>query len=168
MKTIKAYSQDQMDAIEAFLKSFLPSGSGIDADWGIIFKGLKVVCVNSYHQMDEMGGYNGWKDFKFTLTPYTMEWRITGGGRGNQDYLNDLFGNFLWDHKKQIADILNIQLVTARDGDAIRHSLQGWRKTMVETYGHYNQWPWRIKDISQDLNAIDEKIRLLTDRIGEI
>jgi len=45
----------------------LPHGSGIDADWTLGEQTEKdVQFCNSYHTMDENGGYNGWLDFAVT------------------------------------------------------------------------------------------------------
>lgn len=46
----------------------LPHGSGIDGDWTIEEKGNKIYAYNSYHCMDEYGGYCGWQDFYIVMT----------------------------------------------------------------------------------------------------
>ena len=59
------------------LLDVLPHGSGIDADWRVYRDNAEpdgtisimdvFVCVNSYHAMDEYGGYVGWLDFSLTI-----------------------------------------------------------------------------------------------------
>lgn len=45
----------------------LPHGSGIDADWTLgEVTDKDVTFCNSYHTMDEWGGYDGWLDFAVT------------------------------------------------------------------------------------------------------
>ena len=52
----------------------LPHGSGINCDWhttatskdGVV---NKITFSNSYHAMDEMGGYVGYVDFQVHYTP---------------------------------------------------------------------------------------------------
>lgn len=53
----------------------LPHGSGIDCDWHVTGERpggehgcKKLILRNSYHHMDECGGYDGWTDFKVTVT----------------------------------------------------------------------------------------------------
>jgi len=54
------------------LEDYLPHGSGIDADWHLEKKGEVILASNSYHAMDEYGGYCDWWDF-------TVELKIVGG-----------------------------------------------------------------------------------------
>ena len=66
----------------------LPHGSGIDADWTADKARGTIVCHNSYHCMDEMGGYCGWADFSIRWTPgQEKDFRLMFHGRDSQ-YLN--------------------------------------------------------------------------------
>jgi len=73
-----------MNAQELKTKSILeslPHGSGIDCDWTTKErKNGNLEFSNSFHRMDEMGGYDGWQDF--TVIFY----------RHKADRLNDLSG----------------------------------------------------------------------------
>jgi hypothetical protein len=63
------------------LASALPHGSGIDGDWYIEEKGDKIIATNSYHAMDEYGGYIGWQDFKLIISkkdPENFKLQFTG------------------------------------------------------------------------------------------
>lgn len=96
------------------LAECLPHGSGIDSDWTIkVKRNGDVTVYGSYHQVNE-SGYNGWRDFRFSLVRCTkneyielkgpMEGKFqvtrkrgtvylesfTGGGKDNQDYLYDV------------------------------------------------------------------------------
>ena len=79
----------------------LPHGSGIDGDWKYDFitsNGEKIVLFNSYHCMDEMGGYDGWVNFTVTIKPsLQFGHRMTISGRFGKyqdirDYLYDILG----------------------------------------------------------------------------
>jgi hypothetical protein len=75
-------------------------GSGIDA--GITFnfnksKPYKLVLDSSFHQMDEMGGYDRWIDFSIIVTPSWNTFDIVISGRFpkkyemTRDYLTEYF-----------------------------------------------------------------------------
>lgn len=49
------------------LIDLLPHGSGINADWYVTEKPDRWVASNSYHAMDEYGGYDGWADFTLNI-----------------------------------------------------------------------------------------------------
>ena len=76
----------------------LPHGSGIDADWTADKARGTIVCHNSYHCMDEMGGYDGWVNFTVTIKPsLQFGHRMTISGRFGKyqdirDYLYDILG----------------------------------------------------------------------------
>lgn len=99
----------------ARLADVLPHGSGIDVDWHVqVRRNGDVGVTGEYHQMDEMGGYNGWVTFRFTLAratrneyvelkgPCAGQFQVThvkgtvylksfvGGGADNRDYLYEV------------------------------------------------------------------------------
>jgi hypothetical protein len=46
----------------------LPHGSGIDDDWYVtICKNGNLLVSSSFHEMDEWGGYCGWRNFSFRI-----------------------------------------------------------------------------------------------------
>jgi hypothetical protein len=45
------------------LLDVLPHGSGIDCEWRFDFTDKAIFCYNSFHNMDDMGGYCGYTDF---------------------------------------------------------------------------------------------------------
>ena len=50
------------------LEEALPHGSGIDSAWEFqVRKNGNVVCKNSFHAMDEYGGYDSYMPFNFTV-----------------------------------------------------------------------------------------------------
>lgn len=51
----------------------LPHGSGIDASWEYHTTANYVYFCNSYHCMDEYGGYDGWQDFRIRISKPTFE-----------------------------------------------------------------------------------------------
>jgi hypothetical protein len=55
------------DLVCEFLKVDLPHGSGIDYDWNVEKRGRKYYASNSYHAMDDFGGYCCINDFTATL-----------------------------------------------------------------------------------------------------
>lgn len=62
------YSIDKDDNKVAYeFASQLPHGSGIDGSWDMEVKGSYVYFTNSYHCMDEYGGYDGWQDFRIRI-----------------------------------------------------------------------------------------------------
>jgi len=61
LETVKAVSYN------TFI-DFLPHGSGIDGNWHFeLLTNGRIVAHNSYHAMDQWGGYWGWIDFSATL-----------------------------------------------------------------------------------------------------
>lgn len=98
------------EAITDCLKDILPHGSGIDCDWSIRVlrpidgSPLRVMCKNSYHAMDEYGGYCHWQDFSAIIyctwdengTPTFDLHRLAFNGRlhacayGLRDYLEEV------------------------------------------------------------------------------
>jgi len=50
------------------LEDYLPHGSGIDTDWYLERQDDIILASNSYHAMDEYGGYDSWWDFTVELT----------------------------------------------------------------------------------------------------
>jgi len=92
----------QFSTEERALLEDLPHGSGIDCDWHIEkAKSGKIVAHNSYHCMDDMGGYCGYADFSIRWTPgQEKDFRLMFHGREAQylntkymlrDYLEDTF-----------------------------------------------------------------------------
>lgn len=86
------------DAIDALVKEYMPSGSGIDN--GVTFDNVRstperLVFNTAYHHMNEGGMYDGWTDHSVIVTPslasgYNM--RITGRDRNDiKEYLHDVF-----------------------------------------------------------------------------
>jgi len=71
----------------------LPHGSGIDLDWDAeVNTAGKVVCSNSYHCMDDVGGYCGWADFSIRWNPGDFgNFRLMFHGQWAQ-YLNNRYG----------------------------------------------------------------------------
>jgi hypothetical protein len=62
-KTMKKNKIDWLEVMGA-----LPHGSGIDSDWGMSEeRGGMASFANSYHGMDEYGGYDGWLDFRIVF-----------------------------------------------------------------------------------------------------
>ena len=58
--------RDWNDKLIEAIKDKLPHGSGIDCDWNIQLQKTnyaRFVCKNSFHCMDEYGGYCHWQDF---------------------------------------------------------------------------------------------------------
>lgn len=86
------------DVANAMLRE-LPHGSGIDGEWRLDFdksNGEKVILYGEYHAMDDNGYYDGWIDFRVTITPslqFDFNLSITGNFGKYQDvkdYLYDI------------------------------------------------------------------------------
>jgi len=93
------------------LADLLPHGSGIDADWHFTVTDRgSITAHNSYHAMDEYGGYWGWIDFSASLridprygivrlvnvrnhADYIPSW--LGGHRMQADYLHETIDSAL-------------------------------------------------------------------------
>lgn len=64
MNTIAGNLTERQEQAMQQLINLLTHGSGIDCDWHITFhNGGTVWAANSFHCMDEWGGYDGWLDF---------------------------------------------------------------------------------------------------------
>ena len=94
------FSDQEKAVIEA-----LPHGSGIDGDWHCKKQqNGKVVCYNSYHVMDEWGGYRAWADFSIRFRGDTWkDFRLMFHGSDSQ-YLNQHYQ--LRDYLEQTVYIL--------------------------------------------------------------
>lgn len=60
----------RITSISHFEKSmleFLPNGSGIDCKYEFEYFDKKVKIINSWHIMDDMGGYRGFIDFTVSI-----------------------------------------------------------------------------------------------------
>ena len=86
------------DTINSIINS-LPHGSGIDSDITLmdVSTGEKIVIESSYHCMNEGGYYDGWINFRLTITGSLMfgfNLNITGNFGKYQDvkdYLHEIF-----------------------------------------------------------------------------
>ena len=89
--------------IELALLDVLPHGSGIDCKWGIeldLHSG-KIVCKNSFHNMNDNGSYSGYTDFQVIINANhrdifgRLDWTLKGRFAkrfGLKDYLEDTIG----------------------------------------------------------------------------
>jgi len=104
--TVKILLSDEyfMDRdFEDYLTEILPHGSGIDCDWEFSEqKDGKLVCKNSYHAMDEWGGYIGFIDFSIRFhrknpTDFILQFHTNKAGYRQiertdlRSYLDDIF-----------------------------------------------------------------------------
>jgi len=86
------------DKIKTIIDS-LPHGSGIDSDITLMdaSTGEKIVIESSYHCMNDGGYYDGWINFRLTITGSLMfgfNLNITGNFGKHQDvkdYLHEIF-----------------------------------------------------------------------------
>ena len=69
--TMTTEQRTRLDWCAENIVELLPHGSGIDTDWLLWgrLRNRNVVCICSYHGMDEHGSYDGWQDFKVVLHP---------------------------------------------------------------------------------------------------
>jgi len=81
-----------------------PSGSGIDIDKGTVIDlaastSEKIVLFFHFHHMDEMGGYDGWTEYKITVRPslqFGFNMKISGRDRnGAKEYLYQVYEEWL-------------------------------------------------------------------------
>jgi hypothetical protein len=83
---------------ERLVKSFMPSGSGIDCGTKLLWDestSEKLVFAFSYHHMNENGMYDGWTEHKAIVTPslqFGYSLKITGRDRNQiKEYLNETY-----------------------------------------------------------------------------
>ena len=89
---------EEQKKIESMIDE-LPHGSGIDYDWFADVTERRIYAYNSYHAMDEMGGYCHSYDFKviFNRKNHNLfDVKMLGRelkccGYGLRSYLDDLF-----------------------------------------------------------------------------
>jgi len=98
----EVWAETHEDTIDKIMKGF-PSGSGFDSGTTIDLQnstGEKLIFLTSYHFMDEMGGYDGWEDYKIIVTPslcFSINVKVVGKNRDAiKDYIGDIFFESLW------------------------------------------------------------------------
>ena len=105
--------------------SGLPHGSGIDCDWcHNIRRNGNLEFSNSFHLMDEMGGYDGWQDFTVILFRHKKEVlnRLIGPCAGKIQIVHKV-GD--WDFRIEF------------NGPTIkRNSVYGLKDYLYDTIGH--------------------------------
>lgn len=90
----------------------LPHGSGIDCDWVLKFTSpSRVRASNSYHCMDQYGGYDGWIDFSVLFDIHDRNYfRIMVHGNASRwkaekySILDYLYEDIEWHLQKQFGD----------------------------------------------------------------
>lgn len=94
--------EKRTDAIEALVKAWMPSGSGVDNGTVMDMDAStpnRLVFTFGYHHMNDGGYYDGWTEHTCVVTPslaYGMDVRITGRDRnGVKEYLGDVFQHAL-------------------------------------------------------------------------
>ena len=94
-----ANTQDAHTRIAHYEREHLPSGSGYDRGCTILMEKStpdKIVILCPYHHMDEHGYYDGWEDYKATVTPtFTgdgMDIRVTGGRKEHREHVAEQLG----------------------------------------------------------------------------
>ncbi len=95
------------DALEAYCKQNLPSGSGIDhgTKLDLLHSTVdRLVFIVDFHHMDEHGGYDGWTVHTVVVKPdlrFGIDLRITGRDRNQiKEYLGDVYQNEMLAHIK--------------------------------------------------------------------
>ena len=97
------FNKHEAKLIKTLLNT-LPHGSGIDCDWTFDITDKMIRCSNSYHRMDEYGGYRGYIDFSVVIkTDHRMI-------DGRLDYnIKGQFGKYQ-DLKDYLYDTISIGL----------------------------------------------------------
>lgn len=93
------WQQRHSRKIEYLVRTYLPSGSGIDSAVCFDFDKStpeKLVLTFSFHHLDQNGAYSGWTDHSVIVTPslaYGFNLKITGRDKNTvKQYLFDVFG----------------------------------------------------------------------------
>lgn len=88
----KEWEERHKETIDELIK-YLPHGSGIDNEWKIDSTKHEVLSFsNSFHAMDEQGGYCGWIDFTVKIYPslqFGTELNILGKFGKKQGIIKD-------------------------------------------------------------------------------
>ena len=87
------------EKIDELIK-YLPHGSGIDCSWEVdVTRSDVLFFSNSFHAMDEQGGYERWIEFTVKVFPslqFGVELKITGNFGRRQEikkYLHDIINS---------------------------------------------------------------------------
>jgi hypothetical protein len=98
----------------------LPHGSGINSDWHIFMASpTRIRCHNTFHPMDEQGGYDGYADFAFL---FDLRDTIHGGDYSRLMFLGSESQYYAkkYDLRDYIWDLLCETLYYAFGGEDIR------------------------------------------------
>jgi hypothetical protein len=103
---LEEVNDDYFIDYEEQLDSILPNGSGIDCKWEYEQKNDTIVCRNSFHYMDETGGYIGYLDFlirfhRLNPTDFTLEFHNdrVALNLGLREYLYETLADALQEFK---------------------------------------------------------------------
>jgi hypothetical protein len=107
LNCIKTENEDWKNAHESEILNIveceLPSGSGFDSGTHLDLEfstSERLIFYTSYHFMDEMGGYDGWEDYKIVVTASLVAGvnvKVVGKNRDNiKTYIGDIFWEALW------------------------------------------------------------------------
>jgi hypothetical protein len=96
------WTERHTDSLQALVKQFAPSGSGIDSGTTLDLdtsKEDKLVFQADYHHMNDGGYYDGWTEHTVVVTPslaFGFTLKVTGRDRNEiKDYLAEVFQHFL-------------------------------------------------------------------------
>lgn len=101
-----------------FIMKNLPVGGGIDCDWNYELNKKRVVFINSFHNMNDDGYYDGFQDFKVIIPINSTNWeadfilQFTGRRTkyifGLDEFLQDTFAQALEDIGQELEDRLTL------------------------------------------------------------
>ena len=105
-----------IELIALWIIERLPPGSGIDCDWEYKITSKSIHFMNSFHCMDEFGGYDGYQDFKIRFPidadDWTQDFVFTfRNGKGKhawhlEEYLLDMFSTVFFDMEQEFCEAL--------------------------------------------------------------
>jgi hypothetical protein len=156
------------------LPQLLAHGSGINGDWHIEGKHGYIRLSNSYHAMDQMGGYDGWADFTAILRPK----KITQPDGSSYEYLdvaihfNGSYSNRLatkYDLRNYLAETITnsltdfkwgqgiVRVLRKSDAIQVQHTLEDLRTAIGD--GDTKVALWCLEKISDRLTNAFKEVR---------
>lgn len=111
------YSIDKDDNKVAYaFAEQLPHGSGIDHNWEMEVTGNYVYFTNSYHCMDEYGGYDGWQDFRIRIDATAWNLFVDAVEKYNR-YMNEDTKQYMLNRANVMKDIISEQFTLQFTGN---------------------------------------------------
>lgn len=166
---MKNLTAEQREEISDLIEKTIPHGSGIDAKWKIRFSetGHRVICWNSYHQMDENGYYDGWRDFRVHIDLERMRIRLVGGGARNSDYLFDTLNYWFSEIRVSLMGLTGMIPIPPKYADAIQRAIHAWRVPMMgDVTAEYAaqgmerpEWLQKISDATNEISLYIDRMR---------